>query len=637
MLIKQLNLPSDKDFAFCVTLDDLHPESSKDSEKLDFGFSPKLGPRAVLKQLLTDFPEIKATLFAVPNWIDRSDLPSGILFFLRKIFRKRRNYPENKFNITDAKFTDWVRELNDFYPQNVEIAAHGLVHHNSNKKYARSQEFLGLSADESRDKIFKMTETFDKSGLRYTKGFRTPGWGANPEIYQVLSETGYIYTANTFNFREKVTRESEFIWPEKSDNGLLNYTANCYPFQIDRAVQIAKEGGVVVVHAHLAKTEYGLVSLDENFISDIRKMLKEIYFQTGRQPWFCTLGELTRQILNNNKVQEVEQESVSVVLTVYNGEKNVAGSLESLASQSYGNYEIIVVNDGSTDKTKEIVEKYISEHGNGKILLISTENNGRAGAKNTGLNAARGDLVTFCEDDAVYSPQYIKSAVEKFEDPGVLGVIGPHFVLNKKASLNTRVKDIERRRNFIEYKPNSCWFYKTEELKSVGGFDEKLEFGEDVEPALRLKKAFPERDFVFEQKAVWLHKEPVGLFKYLWRKFKGGLGMAVMVKLDLKKRIYPPMFTFVLLSVLIVFVGLLGYAYYIFGLSALFLLPNIFVMLWWLRWRDIIKSSKVTDESFFFVLFGLLIEYLWWFSTFLGVSVGKILTIGGANKLLRKR
>lgn len=299
--------------------------------------------------------------------------------------------------------------------------------------------------------------------------------------------------------------------------------------------------------------------------------------------------------------EEGEVLSVSVVLTVYNGEKYVADALNSLIGQSYGDLEIIVVNDGSTDKTAEILDGITSNCSLRKIKIITQENKGRAGAKNAGLKVASGEIIVFCEDDAMYSPQYVEKGVAHFLSDETLGVIGPHYVLNKNDSITTRIKEIERRRNFVNYNPQSCWFYRTSDLREIAGFKENLEFGEDVEPAIRLKEKYPERKFVYEPEAVWLHREPAVFCHYLRRKFMGGLGMAMMERLGLKKVRYPT------------------------------------VSKTLLRIDDVKKGLEVSDESMLFVVFGLMLEYVWWAATFCGVMVGKVLSLGRVRKILRSR
>lgn len=88
---------------------------------------------------------------------------------------------------------------------------------------------------------------------------------------------------------------------------------------------------------------------------------------------------------------------VSIIVPVYNVEKYVSRCLESLISQTYKNIEIIIVNDGATDKSRSICEEY--EKKDSRIKLINKENQGLGFARNTGLEYITGDYVLFVDSD----------------------------------------------------------------------------------------------------------------------------------------------------------------------------------------------------------------------------------------------
>lgn len=88
---------------------------------------------------------------------------------------------------------------------------------------------------------------------------------------------------------------------------------------------------------------------------------------------------------------------ISIIVPVYNGEKYIDKCLKSLVNQTLKNIEIIVVNDGSKDKTQNIVEKYKKENSN--IILINSTNKGVAAARNKGLKIAKGNYIGFVDSD----------------------------------------------------------------------------------------------------------------------------------------------------------------------------------------------------------------------------------------------
>lgn len=88
---------------------------------------------------------------------------------------------------------------------------------------------------------------------------------------------------------------------------------------------------------------------------------------------------------------------ISVITPAYNAEKYIGETIESLQAQTFTDYEHIIVNDGSTDSTVTIIEKYAKE--DDRIRLISQKNAGAAAARNKGLECARGEYITFVDGD----------------------------------------------------------------------------------------------------------------------------------------------------------------------------------------------------------------------------------------------
>ena len=90
-------------------------------------------------------------------------------------------------------------------------------------------------------------------------------------------------------------------------------------------------------------------------------------------------------------------EVVSVIIPAYNAEKYLAECIDSVLNQTYENVELIIVNDGSQDGTRDILDKYASKHSN--IQVIHTENGGVSRARNIGLKHASGDYIMFLDSD----------------------------------------------------------------------------------------------------------------------------------------------------------------------------------------------------------------------------------------------
>lgn len=97
---------------------------------------------------------------------------------------------------------------------------------------------------------------------------------------------------------------------------------------------------------------------------------------------------------------------VSIIVPAYNTEKYIKKCLTSLINQTYKNIEIIVVNDGSTDNTKEIVENFA--HNDDRIKLFNIKNGGLSNARNFGLKNSSSEYIIFIDSDDYISPKYVE-------------------------------------------------------------------------------------------------------------------------------------------------------------------------------------------------------------------------------------
>ena len=99
--------------------------------------------------------------------------------------------------------------------------------------------------------------------------------------------------------------------------------------------------------------------------------------------------------------------AISLVMPVYNVERYLSRALESVQNQTFKNFELIIVNDGSTDKSKEIAESFCDKNEN--FILINQENEGPSVARNTGLKVCKGDYIGFMDSDDSLEPEFLES------------------------------------------------------------------------------------------------------------------------------------------------------------------------------------------------------------------------------------
>lgn len=132
---------------------------------------------------------------------------------------------------------------------------------------------------------------------------------------------------------------------------------------------------------------------------------------------------------------------VSLIIPVYNFENYIADTLESAFRQDYPNLEIIVVNDGSIDKSQQIVSDMLNKHNN--LRLINQPNQGVSVARNTGVKASNGEYIIFSDADDLLNPDYVsylvKNALEYNADISIgTGIYTNYKIGNLKASNRDR-------------------------------------------------------------------------------------------------------------------------------------------------------------------------------------------------------
>jgi GT2 family glycosyltransferase len=180
---------------------------------------------------------------------------------------------------------------------------------------------------------------------------------------------------------------------------------------------------------------------------------------------------------------------VSVVVCSYNGARTLRDTLEGLARLQYPNFEVIVVNDGSTDATPALAAEY-------DVRLISTDNRGLSSARNTGWQAASGEIVAYIDDDAYPDPHWLHYIAYSFMTRDWVGVGGPNIappgdgaiaecVANAPGGpVHVLVSDRE-----AEHIPGCNMAFRREALAAVGGFDPRYRAaGDDVDLCWRLQQ-----------------------------------------------------------------------------------------------------------------------------------------------------
>ncbi|GGY82212.1 hypothetical protein GCM10011613_28700 [Cellvibrio zantedeschiae] len=184
---------------------------------------------------------------------------------------------------------------------------------------------------------------------------------------------------------------------------------------------------------------------------------------------------------------------ISVVIPTYNSSKTIVRTLESVFKQTYNSYEVIVVDDGSTDDTVQLLARFKD-----KITLFCQPNSGAAAARNQGVKLSQGDLIAFLDSDDLWHPQKLEFQVAVFDKHADLGILSTRFQTVREANFtndvaqqeipleNLRFELISFDDVFLEpFLATPTVMLKRSLFESLGGFNESLITAEDVDLWLR--------------------------------------------------------------------------------------------------------------------------------------------------------
>jgi peptidoglycan-N-acetylglucosamine deacetylase len=250
---------------------------------------------------------------------------------------------------------------------------------------------------------------------------------------------------------------------------------------------------------------------------------------------------------------------VSVVIAAYNEEKVIRRTLETLLSSTYPFLELLVVNDGSTDRTAIEVEAMMER--DPRIRLINQPNRGKWAALNNGTAQARGDILVTLDADTIFTPETVANLVRQFAvDPdGRLGAVaGVVRVGNRERNLLTRWQGLEyltqigversayAQLGAVPIIPGACAAWRKAAITEVGGYSHAT-LAEDCDLTLSLHQArwrvsqddealayteAPDHaDALLAQRIRWTFGTLQAIFKHrnmLLRRRYGWLGMAVL-------------------------------------------------------------------------------------------------------------
>ncbi|HEX4947832.1 MAG TPA: glycosyltransferase family A protein [Blastocatellia bacterium] len=193
---------------------------------------------------------------------------------------------------------------------------------------------------------------------------------------------------------------------------------------------------------------------------------------------------------------------VSVVICAYNAAAFIVATVESVLAQTYRDFEIIVVNDGSTDNTEEILTPYF-----GRILYVRQDNAGPGAARNTAIRCALGRYIALLDSDDQWLPNYLETMMARMKAQPNIDVLYPNAVLfgtpQWEGKLFQDVCPSSAPVTLEKFLARECnvfisAVFKRDILDVVGTFDENLRGSEDFDLWLRMLQQGYQFEFLRE-------------------------------------------------------------------------------------------------------------------------------------------
>jgi len=225
----------------------------------------------------------------------------------------------------------------------------------------------------------------------------------------------------------------------------------------------------------------------------------------------------------------VYQPRISIIVPAYNEELEIESALESHLALEYPHVEIVVVDDGSMDRTAELVQPFVHPDPEDGVYLHTIENSGKGDALNYGIEKSTGDLILCVDADSRLDSDALWYAVRHFQDPRVGAVAGNVKVINRRGLLpnlqgleyivgQNLLRRLQSMFNMVNIVPGPFGLFRRETLESVGGYDEDT-FAEDCDLTLKILAAGWKIDYELNAIARTEAPEELGPFirqRYRW-------------------------------------------------------------------------------------------------------------------------
>lgn len=351
--------------------------------------------------------------------------------------------------------------------------------------------------------------------------------------------------------------------------------------------------------------------------------------------WFAYLQHAERNVASREP--EGELPPVSILIPAYNEAEVIGHAIESLLQLDYPTYEVIVVDDGSTDDTLEVARRWEGKASGVEVRVLTKRNGGKASALNAGIARSKYPFVMCMDADSWVDPGSLKAAMPHFRDVSVGAVAGNVKVANRE-NLLTRLQALEyieglnmprRAQGFIaavNIVPGPVGVFRREALEEVGGYDTDT-FAEDADLTLQLITSGWK--IIYEDQAITWTQAPTRALDLIQQRYRWTRG--ILQALKKRKGVYwHPFPDFPLwLSAMemgfeaIVWPILNVYAHLFFAIVALLFGAGELLLYWWilLTLLDLVMALvtvSMEEESLSLVPYAII--YRFFFILFLDIT-----------------
>ncbi|MCB0155701.1 MAG: glycosyltransferase [Anaerolineae bacterium] len=221
--------------------------------------------------------------------------------------------------------------------------------------------------------------------------------------------------------------------------------------------------------------------------------------------------------------------TASVIIPVYNGAQTLPACLEALGQQSYSLEEIIVVDDGSTDRSVAIAQEF-------GVRVVSQPNAGPAAARNLGAQVATGDILLFTDADCAPAGDWAEQMVAAFIDPRVAGAKGVYR--SEQQALVARFVQQEYQDRYdrmaglanIDFIDTYSAAYRRDVFLAAGGFDTRFPTASVEDQELSFRLAEQGQRLVYRPQAIVYHQHDQTIGEYFRRKYQIGYWKALVTR-----------------------------------------------------------------------------------------------------------